>query len=162
MVEEFFKNFVNFVLAPPPKVPTLAPGEVCAKSGAECVYGNDGNIKINCMDMEAGGAVCAPGLVTKYEVDAKNRKRTCCEPGTGPKIPNLPPLCASPCAMSDDGMPLKWSVVNYSPAFICKPGYTLEKFTMAEGEKCCCLLITTTTTTTTSKWTDLRHFSIHL
>lgn len=151
MVEGFFKNFLNFILAPPPIIPTLAPGEICAKAGAECIYGNDGFIKINNMDMESRGAVCTPGTVVKLELDAKSRRRTCCEPGNAPQNPKLPPLCASNCALADDGQPLKWSLVTYSPAYICKPGYTLEKF----DDKCCCNLITTTTT---SKWNILRFF----
>lgn len=102
------------------------------------------------MEFVEKGAVCPNDRVSKYDMDSKFRRKICCEKGSGPKIPNLPPICAPDCVMGADGQPQKWSITSYSPSYICKPEFEIFKLQTAEGEKCCCMALTTTSTTTST------------
>lgn len=136
-----------------PPIPFLEPDEECLKAGNDCVYQSDGELKMNYMDFEAKGAYCRAGQTTKMVLDAKNRKRICCEPKKG-AVPfyELDKICPSVCALEDDGVtPMRWSLLMFSPELMCKKGYTIKVVDLPEGKKCCCFDDKLTTTTTTSE-----------
>lgn len=125
-------------------------GDVCLKAGPDCVYQDDGTIRISFMDFEAKAAYCRPNQVTRLEIDTKYRRRICCDPSPGAKTIDLPPLCPANCALEEDGVtPQKWSLTLFTPDLICKPGFYIFAVDTSNGKKCCCMEEKSTTTSTT-------------